>query len=203
MIRGRFALLAWCGLAVVATSGARAGIVWDESVSGDLSNDRLNPSNFTLHAGSNTLRATSGTVSGVSDREYVHFSLPSGTALSGLVLVSFAGTGDDSAFIGVQAGSVFTEPPTGTSVANILGYVHFGPNEGNVGLDVLPDMGSAFAAIGFTPPLTGSNYTFWIQQLGSPCTYEFNFQVTPTPGTTGLVGLAGFMLVGQRRRRTA
>lgn len=198
----RLPAVAGLALMVGACGSASArGIVWNESVNGDLSGDRFNPTNLTLHAGSNTLIATSGNATLPNgDREYVHFTLPAGTSLVGLVNVSYVGTGDDTAFIAVQAGSTFTEPPTGTTVGNILGYHHFGPNEGTIGLDILPDMGNAFAAIGFTPPLTGSNYTFWIQQVGSPCTYEFNFQVVPTPGTAGLVAAAGVVLLRSRRR---
>jgi len=196
MVYRTFAAVLGCAVVLGSAGIARAGVVWNESVNGDLSDDRLAPTNLTLHAGSNFLSATFGD----GDPEYVHFSLPAGTSLTALIHVSWAGTGDNLGFIGVQAGSVFTEPPTGTTVGNILGYAHFGPDEGTVGQDILPLMGEGFAAIGFTPPLTGSDYTFWIQQLGSDAAFTLDFQVVPQPGAAALVGVAGLVLTARRRR---
>jgi len=197
MVHARVSTLAAFSLASCVSAVSNAGIVWNESINGDVSDDRLNPTSLTLHAGSNSFSATSQD----GDLEYVHFTLPVGTSLTAIVNVSYAGTGDNLAFIGVQAGTTFTEPDTGTVVGNILGYAHFGPDEGTVGQDILPIMATSFAAIGFTPPLTGTHYTFWMQQLGNPCTYEFSFQVVPTPGTAGLLAAAGLVLMRMRPRR--
>jgi hypothetical protein len=67
-------------------------------------------------------------------------------------------------------------------------------------------MGAGSGAIGFTPPLTGSDYTFWIQQFNAqPFGYSFNFVVAPEPDTgvllsAGMLGLLGF---ARRRGRRA
>lgn len=173
-----------------------AGQLWDEGGDGDLSGDRLVPNAFALTPGSNTITATS--LQG--DREYVTFALPTGKELASVMLVSYAGL-DETAFIGVQAGTTFTEPATGTNVANVLGYTHFGPGPGNVGTNILPAIGTGVGAIGFTGPLGGPNYTFWIQQTSSssPSTYTFDFILTPEPASLGLlaVGVTGALL---RRR---
>jgi hypothetical protein len=121
--------------------------------------------------------------------------------LSQINLISWAGA-DQIGFIAVQAGSTFTEPPTGTNVANLLGYSHMGPGAGNLGLDILPSMGQGAGAIGFTPPLTGSDYTFWINQTGSnPVTYRLDFVTSPVPEPVGLLVLGLGVAVGLRRSR--
>jgi hypothetical protein len=53
--------------------------------------------------------------------------------------------------------------------------------------------------MGFTPPLTGSTYTWWIQQTGaSLVTYQLDFVVTPEPATIGIM-VTGALMVGRRR----
>lgn len=182
---------------LAACASASAQILWDESVNGDLSGDRLNPTNLALAPGINGILATS--VSG--DREYVHFSVGSGMALSQIILVSWAGN-DQIGFIGVQAGNTFTEPPTGTNVANLLGWSHMGPGVGNVGQDILPSIGTGAGSIGFAPPLTGSDYTFWIQQTGTNAvSYRLDFITSPVPEPASLVVLAIGALSLRRRRK--
>lgn len=192
----RMSALAVSVIAIALSAPASADVFHDESVDGDLSNDGLAPTAFALTLGKNSLLATS--VQG--DREYVALTIPVGMSLSKIILVSYDGL-DETAFIGVQAGAQFTEPPTGTDVANLLGWTHFGTGMGNVGLDILPDIGGGPGAIGFTPPLGEGTYTFWIQQTGtSPATYQFDFVVVPAPGAAALLGIA---LVRSRRRRAA
>ncbi len=173
---------------------AYGSIIHDEGVDGDLSDDRLDPTDLVLAEGTNSLIATS--VSG--DREYYTLTVPAGLQLSAVVMFSYSGL-DETAFIAVQAGTSLTEPPTGTDPENLLGWTHFGPGAGNVGDDILDDMGLAEPAIGFSPPLASGDYTFWSQQTGvNAATYQFDFVVTPEPATLMLLGLVG---VAFRRRR--
>lgn len=169
-----------------ASTRATADVLHDESIHGDLSNDRLVPTSYVLGVGVHSLLATS--VQG--DREYVSLTIPIGLQLSEIILISYDGL-DGTAFIGVQEGAQFTEPPTGTNVANLLGYAHFGPDLSNVGLDILPEIAIGDGAIGFTGPLPASTYTFWIQQTGTnAATYQFDFVVIPGPGAIALLGMA-------------
>ncbi len=184
-----------CGimLALACSSRAAAGVVWDESVNGDISNNRAAPSAVTLAAGSNDVL---GSVRGSpSDIDYLTITVPAGDTLAQLVLKSFAST-DTQGFIAIQHGATFTEPPTGTNVGNLLGYTHFGPGAGNVGADLLPEMAVSAAAQDFTAPLPAGQYTFWIQQLGAVTTYDFNMVVNPVPEPSSLAlgGLAIAML---------
>ena len=195
------ALLALVGL---SSSLARAAVIHNEGIDGDISGNMAAPTSHTLAQGSNQVIATS--VSG--DREYLHLSLPPSLALSAIVLDAYAGI-DGTAFIGVQAGTTFTETFGSPNVANLLGYSHFGPTAGagkGVGSDLLDDISTGAGAQGFTPPLTAPNYTFWIQQTGgNAATYTLDFIVVPEPSTMCLLGIGGLMTLvagASRRRRT-
>ncbi len=148
--------------------------VYDEAVDGDLSGDWEMPTPITLAVGSNLVSA----ISVAGDLEYFTTAVPFGHQLKAVYLTAYAST-DDTAFIAVQKGTNFTEPPTGTNVANLLGYTHFGPSLAHVGTDILDDIAAGNGAIGFTPPLGAGAYTFWSQQTGPAETnYTFNFVVT-------------------------
>jgi hypothetical protein len=175
---------------------ARADVViWDESINGDISGDRLNPSFVNLSLGVNTLIASSLT----GDREYIRMTIPAGLNLASIVNVTWISE-DPIGFIAVQQSATFTEPPTGTNVANLLGWMHFGSGPGTVGQNILAALGQGAGSIGFAPPLPASTYTFWIQQTGPfLATYRLDFVVVPAPGTVALGALA--LLCAPRRRR--
>jgi PEP-CTERM motif len=160
---------------------------YTESVNGDFSNDRLSPTLWgSLQTGTNTLIGTTNS----SDLDYFTINIPTGSNLAGLKMVSFDGgdSGDETAFIGIEIGTQMTVPPDTQTAAGLLGWSHFGPGVGNVGLDILPFIGSQdFGSTGFVPPLPSNNYTFWIQQLGfDATTYQFDFMVTGPPA--GVLG---------------
>lgn len=170
---------------------------WNEGTNGDLSGDRLSPTSLTLSLGTNSVTATSGG-SPTVDREYLHVTLPAGLQLSAINVASYAGT-DSKAFIGVQSGSTMTVDPAAPSAATLLGYYHF--LEDDLGTNVLDDMATGPGAIGFTPPLAGSDYTFWMQQTGAPATYQLDFVTVPEPAGLTLLAVAGAALFAGRRAR--
>src|SRR5262245_28126083 len=90
----------------------RAVIIWNEATQGDLSGNRFAPTSLTLSLGENTLSAT--TQGG--DLEYVTIRVPDGEMLSRLFLRSYSGS-DGTAFVGVQTGTAFSEPPSSPNVA--------------------------------------------------------------------------------------
>jgi hypothetical protein len=181
-----------CGSLVFAAQ-ARAA-VWNEVTQGDISGNRQSPSSLNLTAGPNLINATT---SG-GDQEYLRLNVPAGGRIDSLFLRSFSGF-DGVAFIGIQQGSTFTEDPGTAEPIDMLGYAHFGSGAGNVGADLLPQMASGFGAQGFTPPLTGGVYTIWIQQLGSPSTYQLDVVATPEPaGAALLVGACGLACLRRR-----
>ncbi|MBX9738115.1 MAG: hypothetical protein K2X32_14430 [Phycisphaerales bacterium] len=193
-----FSLIAACAMGVVTgvTAPAAANTVYNEAITGDLSGNRLAPTNLgVLTPGSNTLLGSTGN----ADRDYFRITIAPTQSLTNINLVSYV-SNDRAAFIGVQAGSTFTEDPNAADVANILGYTLIGPNGAPAGSDILDNMGVGGGAIGFTGALGAGTYTFWLQQLGANTTYTLDFVVVPTPSAAALLGL-GVLSVSRRRRR--
>ena len=180
-----------CVLAAGATlslATSASAFTWTETIDGDLSGDRLAPSAFVASAGANVLSMTSGSASGSTDRDYFTVTVPGGLQLSSIRLLAAEVDGAVS-FIGVQAGSVFTEPAIGASVANLLGWHHFAGAE--AGTDILDDIASGAGSIGFTPPLASGAYTFWAQDFGFEASYSMEFNLTPIPEPGAVTLLAG------------
>lgn len=187
------ALVALFADAVLADSS------YDEAADGDLSGDRLNPTTLPISAGSNLLTATS--VAG--DLEYVAITVPDGMHLNELILTDYIST-DDVSFIAVQVGTTFTEPATGTDPANLLGWNHFGSGAGQVGTDILDDIGSGAGAMGFTGSLPSGDYTFWIQETGAaPATYTLDLRLSPASSATVYDEATDGDLSGDRENPTA
>jgi len=191
----------------LAAINARADVVYDEGSDPDLSDDYLNPTPVNLSIGVNSVISSSGLDAlGMTDIDMLLVNLPSGAKLSQLVLASYSG-GSDIAFVGLEAGTSLSFDPVSDPFAcasepYCLGYSHFGPGEGaglNVGDDILPVLGAN--GIGFTPPLTGSQYTFWLQENGAGATYQFDFVVVPEPATWCLLAFGAATVAFTLRRR--
>ena len=180
-----------------------AAFAYDEAVDGDLSGDGLAPTVLVAGTGVNTLAGT--TVGG--DLDYLTFNVGAGLTLDAIILAAFDSS-DDLAFIAIQSGAQFTEPPVGTDPANLLGWLHM--EQSFVGTDILDDMGQGDDAIGFTPPLGSGDYSFWIQQTDlDEVAYELHFMISgapiPVPAALPLLG-SGLLALGgysrTRRRRS-
>jgi hypothetical protein len=163
---------------IVAVGSTAWAANWDEAGQGDLSNNRTTPTPIQLDIGSNLLSASTRG----GDLEYVAITIAQGE-WSSLTVSSYTGN-DGVAFVGIQSGSTFTESPGDPNVQNLLGYAHFGPGSGNVGMNILPELGTAGGAQGFTPPLPAGTYTLWLQQQGSVTNYQLDFLVSSI-GTAG------------------
>src|SRR4051812_43102797 len=132
-------------------------VLYDEAVSGDLSNNQAAPTALTLALGANSIKGTEGDV---DIQDWVTVRVPSGMFLSNLVLASFVSV-DEQGFLGVQRGTSFVGSVF--DPASYLGYSHVGtevtigspPPINLVGADLLPILGDrslAIGAQGFTPP---------------------------------------------------
>jgi hypothetical protein len=196
-IRSGVVGLAASVLTVCSGSSALANVVWNESLSGDLSGNRLVPSSVpTLTLGTNSVIASVDE----TDKDYFTITVPSGSVLSQVVLAAYA-SDDAIAFLGFQAGSTFTEDANNPVVANILGLAFIGTGAGNVGADILPDLADRLGSgvPQFSPPLPSGQYTFWMQQLGPLTSVQLDFIVIPSAGPSALIVAAGLLYLRRRR----
>jgi hypothetical protein len=174
---------------------------WIESSQGDLSNNRLDPSELLLAPGSNLIAGGFGN----GDLDYLNVIVPEGYVLSSLVTGLANHQGLSRSFIGVQAGDVMTVPPETGSAVGLLGWTHFGAADG---VDLLPGMGEPkFGSIGFFGALGAGSYTFWINetQMEPGLTFDLDFRVTaapvPVPAAAWLFGSGMVLFGGMVRRR--
>jgi len=158
---------------------------------GDFSDDPANPSVVNLAAGDTVVVSTQEGDPN-RDYDYVTFVVPTGHELTSLTLSGFEdydpGTVNGS-FLGLQAGSEFTELPASPNPANLLGGVIY--SEFDVGNDLLANMADGvienaggLSTIGFATPLGAGSYTLWWSQGGTPTTSTVTASVAPV-GTGG------------------
>ena len=199
--------------ALLAAAPAIATI-YDESVSGDLSNDKAAPTALTLTPGLNSVIGTvNGFPPGTDPQDWVSFTIPTGFVMTSYVNAKYV-SADEQGFTGFQFGSSFSGDEF--MAGSYAGYAHFGteatnpdgtPPKSTVGVNLLPRMANpSFApgTTGFTPPLAAGTYTFLIQQ-GDPETtsYQFDMNVrsVPEPGSSlFLLGMGGLAILALRRR---
>lgn len=200
----RIPLLAVAALGLVAEP-AHATIVYDEGVSGDLSNNGTAPTPVVFGAGLNEVLGTTGrNTAGVVDRDYFTFTLLPDHYLTGIMLLpgtTTIGAGSVS-FIGLELGNQMTVSPTSGSAAGLLGWTHY--SSALVGTDILDNMSTpAAGSSGFMPPLGPGTYSIWIQETATgSANYSFGFAVRQVPEpTTWAMLLIGFGFAGLALRR--
>jgi hypothetical protein len=192
-------------LCAAAFASPGLATVYDETVSGDLSNVGTAPTGLTFEVGSNHVFGTSGQAGGVVDRDYFTFTVLPDTVLDGiLVLPGTTSIGGGSlSFIAIAAGNQTAVVPTSGSAAGLLGWTHYGP--GQIGTDILDDMnGTTAGASGFIAPLGPGDYTVWIQETAAGTAnfgFDFNLRSVPEPSTWAMI-LLGFGCVGAALRRS-
>lgn len=194
---------AW-SFALLGLVGSVQAADWNEAVNGDLSGNGLAPTVFSVAAGGNAIRGTTGRAfaGGPVDTDYFTFTVPAGHELSELTVLAGTLALGDGSFIGFMSGSTFTVPPTTQTAAGLVGWTLFG--ESNIGDDLLGFMSTPnFGSTGFSPPLPAGSYSFWIQETSvGVSTYALSLVVTavPEPSTT-LFMLGGLALLAASRKR--
>ena len=188
---------------------AHGDTVYNESVSGDLSNNGLAPTALTVSLGLNDLFGSTGkdATTGIIDRDYFTFTVPQGmflTAITVLPGTQTLGTLGES-FIGMESGPQVTVLTTATTAAGLLGWDHY-DDTGDIGANILPAMGtSGLGSTGFTGPLPSGTYSFWVQEASAGTVpYGLEFTVaTPEPATWMMLLTGLTALVGKTARRAA
>ena len=177
----------------------------DEATSGDFSNTGLNPTPWFLAygqggnnglLGNNILGGSVGAPGVGLDRDYVHFVVPQGYALTELLVGNQTTFGGNGSFIGLAAGTdISIDPNTATTAAGLLGYKIYGAS--TLGTDILDDMSVPLnGSSGFSRPVGSGDYTLWIRELSSagPFNYRFNLILSPVPEPTIAVQLIAGLL---------
>ena len=189
------------------------GASFDESVSGDMSDNGLNPATLALTygdvgnnglLGNNVITGRIGRVNGIIDRDYLHIIVPVGYVWSSLLVGNQTTVGGTASFIGLAAGNAITiDPNTATTATGLMGYKLFGTADRSK--DILPAMAvSGNGSSGFFSPLTAGDYTLWIQELTpGNFTYKFNLILTavPEPQSLGMFFLGFMMVIGLLKKR--
>jgi hypothetical protein len=174
-------------LSLVA-SPLHAQVAYDESISGDLSNDGLNPTTITLQDGWNNIMGTTGRTGATVDRDYFTFTVPTNHIVSGFDELAGTQVGGAVSFLGLEWGPQVTSGTNPASAAGLLGWTHYSATPTNIDLLPLlqiPSDGSS----GFSGPLEAGTYSVWIQDFNpAPINYGFSVQLSsvPEPSTYGI-----------------
>ena len=186
-------------------TAAHGDTLYNESVSGDLSNNGLAPTLLAFGMGNNDVFGTTGkSAAGVIDRDYFTFTLPEGMFLTGITVLPGTQTlgALGESFIGVESGPEVSVSTAAATAAGLLGWFHYG--SGDINENILPMMGtSGLGSTGFTGFLPAGTYSFWVQEasVGS-VNYGLDFTVaTPEPATWTMMLTGMGMLAGETARR--
>jgi len=183
-------------------SSVHAATVYNEAISGDLSNSGLSPTGVTVGLGSNQVFGTTG-LAGALDRDYFSITVAPGLQLNAIMVLPGTVSGGIS-FIGLQSGSQVTLPTNATTAAGLLGWWHYSPADINT--NILPEMAiPANGSSGFSVPLGAGIYSFWVQDFNAG-TFNYGFDLVvgqvPEPATYA-AALAGLAMISILRRRRA
>ncbi len=124
-MRRNIVLLVLLACAFLYGTAAHGDTVYNESVSGDLSNNGLAPTVLTVSQGSNDVYGTTGkSAAGVIDRDYFTFTVPEGMELTAITVLPGTTTlgPDGESFIGIESGPQVTISTAATTAAGLLGW---------------------------------------------------------------------------------
>ena len=193
-------------LLLVGTLSAQ--ITYQESVSGDLSDNAASPTALMFGLGTNQvigeLRNVTGDP-GADVRDYLTFIIAPGQELTSIVQQDYSDIATSGAanrgFHSINSGATSAIPGSAT-IGSFLGANHF--DTVAAGTDLLPSLGSAgLGATGFTGALGPGTYTYLVQNTSanpSAFALDFNVSAVPEPGSLVLLSaLAGLTVVRRRR----
>ncbi len=184
-------------IAILAFSAAHGGVIWDESLDGDLSDLSATPTSLGLLAfGDNDIINVEHTGTGVggAGSDWFTFSVAAGTELVDLVVSNYRNTNAGAgAFIALFDGLSVGDPTADAKVAaglmtgdgSLLGVSGFGE--------------AAFGAVG------AGDYTFWANETGGIAGWDLRLVVRDTTAVSEpavLFLLLPALVIMMRRRLT-
>jgi hypothetical protein len=163
--------------ALFSASGA---VIWDESVNGNLSNNRMAPTSLTFKPGINTVAGS--LTGGFGDGKYYDYfkvAVPAGFALTGFTVNSVTSLNSGAMLMGIAGGNTFPSDQNGNNVSAILGFAVVGPS--SAGAEIFPTLATpnyqGYGNIGFTNYLGAGTYSVWIQDWDTPATYQVSLRL--------------------------
>jgi hypothetical protein len=176
----------------VAALNISGAALYDESLTGDLSNSGLAPTSLVALEGENPIQGTLGATANGTDRDYFTFTVPTGLELTAIVVLPGTTTGPGGTFFAVQSGNQVTVDPGAADFTGLLGFTSYLAGNGNIITDVgLPGNG----ATGFIPPLGPGTYAFLVQDTAEGTfNYGLDFQLLAAAPESGL-GITGCAMV--------
>ncbi len=185
----------FAGAALLVASTAAAS-VYNESIDGDLSGDRFNPTMISVDNGLNTvtMQVVDSALPG-GDRDYFTFSIGAGQSIDSIVVTDStnpAGGFDSVGFVGLAFDNVFDFDPDAFTGPGLQGFVL--TDMAVVGAESIGALSGGLTSLG------AGDYSFWVQQTGEDLTeISLAINVVPSPSAMGLLAMGG--LVAVRRRR--
>ena len=205
---GKF--VATLGLAFGLSNAAAAAVVYNEGVNGDLADSFSSPTGISIASpGANQVIGTltnPGPALANVNRDYFTITIPFGYTLQSLILTNFTKTVGNLGFLAIASGATAPDPttPAAQLPALLVGYTHLSTTL--VGTDILPLIGHAAGATGFSQTLVAGTYTFWLQDTSVNTVDDFTITLNvaiPEPASALLFGASLAGLGWARRRRRA
>jgi len=191
----------------LTTGGARAAVVYDESVSGDLINGQTtspwqSPGHDLgiLSVGASSVLGTVGRPpAGSQDTDVLTWTVAPGTQLDAIWIDYSILEGDNGngSYLAIASGS-----SVGTGMATAAGNLSDALVPGSGDLLTAWAAGPYQFGAGLSAPLGAGTYTLWFSEIGAKVGYDLSFQVSavPEPETWAML-LAGLGLTSWAVRR--
>jgi hypothetical protein len=173
-------VLAAIALLAVLASPVSAGVIWDESINGNLSTNPAAPTPIVFAPGGNTIIGTVANIN-AQTRDYITFTIPDGQTLTSLNLLAFSP--DNIGFSAFNAGSTSVVPSNTTNDFFMSG-IHVSPAD--VGFDLLEFFQNRSVTVDALqePQIDPGTYCFLIQQTSPLVTsYSLEFVITAPVAT--------------------
>lgn len=190
------------------SQAASSAVIYDEAISGDLSNTPLSPTLLILSAGENVVRGTAGGTGYdaatylAEDPDIFTITIPVGKVLTAIDLTRIEAVdgslGALGFFTAISVGSTIRTdlaPGSGALLSNA--FVQ-GP------VNLLADFANGSSVGGlpaFSIPLSAGTYTLWFQEISARVNYEVSFTTVPVPEPGVLACCAPLFAATLFRRR--